>query len=1400
MSLTAALSAEHYSEITLDSAVGDDVAAERGYRTLSGTGEDRDLLESLGFKPYVWNRDDAYPGLLIPMHGADGTVRGHQFKPAVARKRIKADGTPHPIKYESPSKAPLVVDVPLRTRELMREEGRSLWITEGMKKTDALVTQGMAALGLTGVFNWRNSHGTLGDWEEIPLKNRQVVVCFDADAAGNRNVQLAMSRLGAWLRTRGVSGVQYLIVPGQVGDTPVKGVDDYFAAGGSFEALVAAATQTPPGGGEKDAAFTDAFLVEELAEALQGRFCWASGLGWLRWNGRVWREVSEVEPLEAVRVWASEQFDRVLTEQAKDRSANLAPKLAGWRAILGRSRLMALRDLAKGLLQRDSAEFDGDPDLLTVTNGTLHLPTRKLMPFDPEHCITKSADAEYRRGFTHPQWTAALRAIPGDMLAWYRDRLGQALTGYPVPDHTLVIAHGSGSNGKSTVVNTVRRTLGDYGVMISDRVLMASPDAHPTELMDLRGARYAVMEETPEARHLNVQRLKTVLGTESIKARRIRQDPVEFLTSHSLFINTNYRPVVTETDWGTWRRLSLMPYPFTFKKPGAPLETPWDRPGDPALAYAANDPDVRAAALAWMAEGAQEWYARGRMMLPSPERVEEETRDWRAETDLILGFSDECLKFRPDAFTQTRDMLAAFNEWAGERGHRPWNDRTFATRFGDHDTIRGAKVKQGRFTVGGKQQRGWSGVEIDTEGRDPFTGERDEPPAPEPSTWDEPVRHWTAEDVEALRIPAEPGPMPVPSSAIALGFDLETASAEELFTGRHEGPFVRLGGIIDQHSADISADPDAIIRDLTTQADVIYGHNILGFDLLALAHHHGADYDALAAKAVDTRVLAYLIEPPAAKAANVGYDLDSVAQRLGHVGKTDDLKGLAKRYGGFDRIPIDSREYQDYLRGDLAATKAVYESMMAQALHPSNSDVPDYAEREMRVVTLQNRMTLNGWMTDTDLLAERAAEEDGKRLAAIQELHTQYGVPLTAPDRFKLLPKGEWTTLTRSVSATVARRYMRLFPEAAVDQGLAVRIPGKVHTKPWVTDAGKDAIVKAFAAAGARHVPRSPKSGSLLTSADALGEGTWYCTERREAIKGMLHPETYGPNDAVRAIVEILLRATGVRDKYNQVAKMVTPAGRVHGPIGAPQGSGRWSMTPITTMGKRTPEALRERDILVADPGHVLIACDHSQLDVRTVAALSQDEELIAMLQPDAEDYHVAMSKVYFGTPDRRDEAKPINHGVNYGQGAHAIAERNGLDEQMVADALRARGDRFLKLMAWTERVREQAAAGLLLDNGFGRLMRATPERAFTQAPALMGQGASRDVMCESLLRLDKATDGAVRPFLRAVVHDEIVLSVPADTVEEWAEALREAMTWEWRGVPILCDVSKPAFRWSDCK
>jgi DNA polymerase-1 len=91
--------------------------------------------------------------------------------------------------------------------------------------------------------------------------------------------------------------------------------------------------------------------------------------------------------------------------------------------------------------------------------------------------------------------------------------------------------------------------------------------------------------------------------------------------------------------------------------------------------------------------------------------------------------------------------------------------------------------------------------------------------------------------------------------------------------------------------------------------------------------------------------------------------------------------------------------------------------------------------------------------------------------------------------------------------------------------------------------------------------------------------------------------------------------------------------------------------------------------------------------------------------------------------------------------------------------------------------------------------MRADPQRAHTQAPALMGQGAARDLMMTGLLNLP----AEILPMLRAQIHDEIVLSVPADRLDEIGQTVVNAFTFEWNGVPIRAGMSKPGTTWAGC-
>lgn len=436
---------------------------------------------------------------------------------------------------------------------------------------------------------------------------------------------------------------------------------------------------TPSGGAE----MTDAILAERVAErVLRGSYCWSPGLGWMRWTGTHWERTNAATITESVRQYMVESVSAELRAPETDWRKRL--ELMG---LLSKSRLVALVDLSKGILQVRDDMFDARPDLLNTPTGVVDLRTGQVRAHDPHLYLTKITATGYRQGASHPDWDKALDALPTSVQPWFQVRMGQSITGHMTPDDVLLILQGGGENGKSTVLEAIRRTVGNgYGVMMSDRVLLADPGAHPTELMDLRGARLAIAEELPEERRLNVKRLKDIVGTPSMKARYMKQDTVEWAATHSAVISTNYFPVVTETDHGTWRRLVLVNFPYKYLKPGQTPSAPHERAGDPGLRERLKGGQAQQqAVLAWLVEGARRWYAAQRVMPPHPQTVVSDTLKWRAECDLILAYWMDHVEPDPASHVLCSDLLADFNAWLESRGHSKWSDKTFGARFEGHD-------------------------------------------------------------------------------------------------------------------------------------------------------------------------------------------------------------------------------------------------------------------------------------------------------------------------------------------------------------------------------------------------------------------------------------------------------------------------------------------------------------------------------------------------------------------------------------------------------------------------------------------------------------------------------------------------------------------------------------------
>lgn len=719
------LSTHHRRELIVDSAIDVEVARERGYTTVGrpesslkdGHGRDtREQLSAMGFPSWSIRESYYFPGLHIPQYTPTGQRYAGQWKPS--RAVPSKDGKPqryaaakgssrldvHPRwsadrGAEDPALLPAIKDPSMR-----------LLITEGVKKADSLTSRGEVTVALAGVFNWRNVHGALGDWEDVRIKDRECVIVFDSDAITKVAVAQAMQRLGAWLKHKGASKVLYCVTPPAVGGSAVKGVDDYFAAGGTMRDLEKSFSPSPPRVTSLEDRFTDTRLAEALAaELLDGYYAWASGMGWMQWDGKRWAECSEVAVLEGVRCWARDHFADAADKMRKPGAdQSLTIDVDGWRKVLGASKQEAILKLSRGIVEKRAEAFDSDPDILNTPSGIVNLMTGELLPHDPDALCTKMTSGSYRPGFEHPDWTTAMNVLPVCTMTWMQTRLGQAITGHTTPEGSVPILKGGGENGKSLLVTDgILPAVGGYGSVASAKLM--EKGQHSTEQASLRGQRLVMMEELTEGRSIDVTGLKRIADVGRIRAREVYKNHVEFVASHSLFATTNYTPVINEVDHGTWRRLWLVVFPYTFVKPGLPLNGPNQLRGDPTLKrrLARNATGQHDAIVTWLVEGAMRWYANqadierairegeeppATVMYP-PAQVEEDTAKWRMEADRIMGFWHARLEPAEDSFVVMRELVEAFNAWLREGGHAHWAQDTFRSRFLDHVTTKAARVE-----------------------------------------------------------------------------------------------------------------------------------------------------------------------------------------------------------------------------------------------------------------------------------------------------------------------------------------------------------------------------------------------------------------------------------------------------------------------------------------------------------------------------------------------------------------------------------------------------------------------------------------------------------------------------------------------------------------------------------
>jgi len=268
--------------------------------------------------------------------------------------------------------------------------------------------------------------------------------------------------------------------------------------------------------------------------------------------------------------------------------------------------------------------------------------------------------------------------------------------------------------------------------------------------------------------------------------------------------------------------------------------------------------------------------------------------------------------------------------------------------------------------------------------------------------------------------------------------------------------------------------------------------------------------------------------------------------------------------------------------------------------------------------------------------------------------------------------------------------------------------------------------------------------------------------------------------------------------------------GRVHTSYHqAVAATGRLSSTDpnLQNIPVRTPEGRRIRQAFIAPPGHVLVAADYSQIELRIMAHLSGDANLLRAFAEDR-DIHQATAAEVFGlepeavSAEQRRAAKAINFGLIYGMSAFGLARQLGIERAAAQQYVDRYFERYPGVKRYMDDTRAMARAQGFVETVFGRrlhlpdigsrnqALRQYAERSAINAPM---QGTAADIIKRAMIAVHAwLAGGEVPARLVMQVHDELVLEVAEDAVEAVERGLRARMSAAAElGVPLKVDVGR---------
>jgi len=363
------------------------------------------------------------------------------------------------------------------------------------------------------------------------------------------------------------------------------------------------------------------------------------------------------------------------------------------------SRLKAMVDLTKSIPSMivSSTALNNDDMLLCVKNGVVDLRDGSFREGRSEDYITQVAPVDFNSESKCPRFLRFLdETFVGsasstmseqismserrELIDYMQKSLGYCLTG-ETGEQCLFFAHGTGANGKTTLINLMLTMLGnDYSLQTPMDTLMvkSAGNSSSNHLARLQNIRFVASTEVEEGARVSESLIKQMTGGDRIAARFLYKEFVEFTPRFKLFIAGNHKPIIKGDDLGIWRRIHLVPFEITV----------------PAEKRDSTLPEQLRSELSgilnWLIQGCIKWKQTG---FKQPKLVEQAVSEYKEEMDTLGIWIDECCKVGAGLMARGNEAYNSYQHWTIANGFQsvcsPNFYRKLSERFSKHRDSRG---------------------------------------------------------------------------------------------------------------------------------------------------------------------------------------------------------------------------------------------------------------------------------------------------------------------------------------------------------------------------------------------------------------------------------------------------------------------------------------------------------------------------------------------------------------------------------------------------------------------------------------------------------------------------------------------------------------------------------------